>query len=185
LRAAVPRSRIGGVPKLVIEEGAEPGRAFPAADGAKIGRDATCALRLDDDNASREHAALRWVRGRFYIVDLKSTNGTFVNDQKVKQAALKDGDRVRIGDSVLRFVVDPAEETAEVDAPPSPRPPAEKRAPEPPAEKPPPGGDGAPEKPPIRITPQLAAEVALFAGVVVLTFLVASYATQVLLRVAG
>lgn len=93
------------MPRFVIEggPGAAAGAELEIDDRAKLGRGETCEIRLDDANASREHAAIRFVRGRYYILDLRSRNGTFVNGARVKQAGLKDGDRVRIGDTVLVY----------------------------------------------------------------------------------
>jgi hypothetical protein len=53
---------------------------------------------------SRKHATIAFTGGEVLIQDLGSTNGTFVNGEKVKRAALKDGDRVLIGTSILKVV---------------------------------------------------------------------------------
>ncbi len=69
-----------------------------------IGRTATSDIQLDMDNVSRNHAlvtrtALGWV-----LRDLGSTNGTFVNEARVDERALKDGDQIRIGRAMLKFL---------------------------------------------------------------------------------
>ncbi len=56
-----------------------------------------------NEEASREHAALLFVAGKFFLEDLRSENGTFVNDQRVQRVALRSGDRIGIGSQVLVF----------------------------------------------------------------------------------
>jgi pSer/pThr/pTyr-binding forkhead associated (FHA) protein len=60
-------------------------------------------LFVDDDAASRYHAAIIYRRGLFMLNDLGSTNGTSVNDHRVVETALKSGDRIRIGATEIRF----------------------------------------------------------------------------------
>jgi len=74
-----------------------------------IGRDPACEVVLNDINISRKHARIEPL-GRFYVVrDLKSTNGTWVNQNPVKMHLLKDGDVVRIGSCRLVVKVSGAE----------------------------------------------------------------------------
>src|ERR1041385_7676797 len=68
-----------------------------------IGREPSCELPLADINISRKHARIEPI-GRFYVIrDLKSTNGTWVNQNPVKMHLLKHGDVIRIGN--FRLVV--------------------------------------------------------------------------------
>lgn len=69
-----------------------------------IGRDRKAAVSIQDKRLSRRHAAIQYRDHRgFYLIDLNSTNGTFVNGEPVRQQVLlKDGDRVRLGS--LSFV---------------------------------------------------------------------------------
>jgi hypothetical protein len=70
-----------------------------------IGRDDDCAIVDPDRSVSRRHAiVLLQTDGLFLITDLGSTNGTFVNDVRVDSCVLADGDRVRLGNSVYRFL---------------------------------------------------------------------------------
>jgi len=68
-----------------------------------IGRDARCDLKLDDDLSSREHVRVRRDWNGVHIKDLKSKNGTFVNNRRIVELTLKDQDEVKIGSSVLLF----------------------------------------------------------------------------------
>lgn len=62
-----------------------------------LGRGIETDIRVEDDEVSRAHCAI-WLEGeKFLAKDLRSRNGTFVNDQRVNEAELKPGDRVRIG----------------------------------------------------------------------------------------
>ena len=81
------------------------GRQFPLQAGRNtIGRDGTrCQVVLDDSTVSNEHAAVVFERGRFVLYDLASTNGTFLNDQRIQRQMLYDGDEIRLGNSVLVF----------------------------------------------------------------------------------
>ena len=70
-----------------------------------MGRDAQAALPIQDQRLSRRHAAIQYISRRgFYIVDLGSTNGSFVNGVAVHgRLRLQDGDRVRLGGFTFDF----------------------------------------------------------------------------------
>lgn len=69
-----------------------------------IGRSSELDMVLVEDMVSRKHAKLSLAPGQIAIADLGSTNGTFVNGEKVKRAVLKEGDRILIGTSILKLV---------------------------------------------------------------------------------
>ena len=72
-----------------------------------IGRSREADIPLLDDKVSRVHCGIRLSDGEFYIKDLKSRNGTFVNGARVEDTAkLKAGDRIQIGSTV--FVLETA-----------------------------------------------------------------------------
>ena len=73
--------------------------------GLVIGRDASCGLIIGDVRASRQHAQLLFSSGTWFICDLGSANGTFVNGALVQQQALNPGDRIQIGDTEFVFQV--------------------------------------------------------------------------------
>lgn len=62
-----------------------------------LGRGLENDLILDDKRVSRYHAQLREIQGRLSVLDLESTNGTFVNGERVRERVLHDGDRVSLG----------------------------------------------------------------------------------------
>lgn len=68
-----------------------------------VGRAGNCELRLDDSSVSSEHARLVRDSAGWRVVNLLSTNGTFVNDRKVSSSALANGDRIRFGRVEFRF----------------------------------------------------------------------------------
>lgn len=70
-----------------------------------IGRGKDADIRLPDERVSRRHASLKWSGSGFALVDLQSTNGTFVNGGKAASIRLLDGDRIRIGPHDLQYVV--------------------------------------------------------------------------------
>jgi hypothetical protein len=68
-----------------------------------LGRGTDCDLRLVDPGVSRHHAEIRVEDGEVVLVDLGSTNGTFVNGQPVRRVPLTDGTRVTLGRTTLVF----------------------------------------------------------------------------------
>jgi pSer/pThr/pTyr-binding forkhead associated (FHA) protein len=68
-----------------------------------IGRSRSCDIRLPSSDASRRHAEIVSVTGGYVLRDLESTNGTFVNGERVKERQLRPGDRIRIGSHTILF----------------------------------------------------------------------------------
>jgi hypothetical protein len=99
----------GGRPRLLVS-GPEPGadgntqRTYELnAPVTMLGRGTDCDLRLVDPGVSRHHAELRVEDGEVVLVDLGSTNGTFVNGQPVRRVSLTDGTQVTLGRTTLVF----------------------------------------------------------------------------------
>jgi len=67
-----------------------------------IGRSMRCDLVLRQETVSRRHAQLFFREGRWIVVDLGSTNGTFLNERLVQRSELLPGDIVRLGAERLR-----------------------------------------------------------------------------------
>jgi diguanylate cyclase (GGDEF)-like protein len=69
-----------------------------------VGRGETSDIRVNDHSVSRRHAVVQACEGGWAITDLGSTNGIFVNDEAAATAVLDDGDYVRIGNCLFRFL---------------------------------------------------------------------------------
>jgi diguanylate cyclase (GGDEF)-like protein len=69
-----------------------------------IGRGNDCDIRINDHSVSRRHARIQPGADGYYAVDLQSTNGTFVNDVPASICKLKDGDYLRAGNCIYRFL---------------------------------------------------------------------------------
>ncbi|HEX3599174.1 MAG TPA: SpoIIE family protein phosphatase [Lacipirellulaceae bacterium] len=90
---------------LELVKGNTPGTRFELdGDRAVIGRSADCEVPLDVPAVSRRHAAIFRDRGHYFIEDLQSRNGTFLNDNRLTEPApLAEGDRLVICDQEFRF----------------------------------------------------------------------------------
>lgn len=106
-RARSPR-RPGksGTPSLrVIEPPGQRGRAYPLDDEVTLGRAAGCQVPLDDAYSSQVHARVFHRDGSWYVEDLGSTNGTYLNRRRVAgPMVMKRRDRIQIGNTVLELV---------------------------------------------------------------------------------
>jgi len=93
------------MPRLLLERPDDPaGHSLELVEGnLLIGRDAECGLPLADSLASRHHARLSRTAEGWVVEDLGSRNGTWVGDEPVSRRLLADGDRIRIGNTVLVF----------------------------------------------------------------------------------
>ena len=82
------------------------GGEFPIAAEKQIliGRSSDLDMVLVEDMVSRKHARIAMQGDQIWIEDLGSTNGTFVNGEKIKRTRLKEGDRVLIGTSILKLI---------------------------------------------------------------------------------
>lgn len=69
-----------------------------------VGRDESCELCVCEDSISRRHAEILFDGQNYFLQDLGSTNGTFVNEQRVSSSSLKSGDRVRFGNQIYKFI---------------------------------------------------------------------------------
>lgn len=94
---------------LVVIHSPDPsrlGHRFPLGEAeVRIGREPDNEVVLQDDAASRRHARIRVAGGGHRVIDLGSTNGTWVNDEQVREQALGSGDLLRLGSTVLKYLV--------------------------------------------------------------------------------
>jgi hypothetical protein len=90
---------------LVLRTGTRAGKQFGLRRGRNtVGRDPSQAdIVLEDETVSGEHARVQFEQGQFYITDLASTNGTYINNKRVQRQLLMDGDLVRFGSAELVF----------------------------------------------------------------------------------
>jgi hypothetical protein len=72
-------------------------------DAVVVGRSRKCDLRLPGTDASRRHAEISGSAQGFTLLDLGSTNGTYVNGQRVRECVLQPGDQIEIGASLITF----------------------------------------------------------------------------------
>ena len=71
-----------------------------------IGRDPTCNLPLDDNTVSAQHARLSYRQGQWWVEDLRSTNGTFLNQEAVSlPLVITNGDEVRFGQVLFNISI--------------------------------------------------------------------------------
>src|SRR5438045_210842 len=96
--------------QLKITSGQNAGQTVDVAAGEfTIGREAGCNLVLADGKASRRHASIKVLPdGRATLYDLGSSNGTFVNGQRVQSTLLSGNEQIQIGDTVMIPVVQAA-----------------------------------------------------------------------------
>jgi two-component system, NtrC family, sensor kinase len=91
--------------QLDVIAGPNKGASFrPEEASFIVGRGATNRIILLDSKVSARHSQIESRGERYILRDLSSTNGTFVNGKSVTQAALKPGDRVRMGQTILKVV---------------------------------------------------------------------------------
>ena len=109
--------------KLLIQmpDGEEVTHDLPE-DKTTVGRLAENSLVIQDTSVSSRHAEISFKNNAFFVTDLGSTNGTFLNDEQITESALNHGDELRFGSISTRFesqndsgelVVEPSESEAE------------------------------------------------------------------------
>jgi hypothetical protein len=97
---------VGGHSVLVVQGGGglRAGAAFQLDGGITIGRSPQMDIQIDDPFASGRHARIYERGGFFYVEDMGSTNGTFLNGERLgSEEPLRAEDRIRIGDTEFRY----------------------------------------------------------------------------------
>ena len=106
-RAAPARASWGsrdGTRLRVVEPAEERGRSYELGDELTLGRAGGCQVTIDDNYVSQLHARLFRREGQYYVEDLGSTNGTYLNRRKVTAPiAIRRGDRLQVGKTVLEL----------------------------------------------------------------------------------
>lgn len=93
---------------MQIMKGETPGTVLPLQTGRTVvGRHPTCHVVLDNAAVSRHHAQILESHGLYFLEDLRSRNGTFLNGEPLStRAELRDGDQIRICDVIMSFQID-------------------------------------------------------------------------------
>jgi diguanylate cyclase (GGDEF)-like protein len=90
---------------LLYPPGPDMGRRFPLTGRELVlGRDRSSTIQLDRDSVSRRHAQVTCRGDGWHLQDLESTNGSYVNDVPITEAPLRDGDFVKIGGVIFKFL---------------------------------------------------------------------------------
>ncbi|NLX57178.1 MAG: FHA domain-containing protein [Planctomycetaceae bacterium] len=92
------------MPSLFVIQGRDQGKRFELQGSCvRVGREKGNTVQLHDTEVSRFHAELREQGGRYELVDLGSSNGTYVNSQLIDHHLLNSGDRVQVGRTLMIF----------------------------------------------------------------------------------
>ncbi|MDP2339681.1 MAG: FHA domain-containing protein [Deltaproteobacteria bacterium] len=93
--------------ELEVIQGEFKGKTIKLGAGTVvIGRSSDCDLVLRAaSGVSRRHCKVQYLANQFVVIDLESRNGTIVNGQSVERKVLENGDRIEVGDEIMRFVV--------------------------------------------------------------------------------
>jgi FHA domain/von Willebrand factor type A domain len=95
-------------PLLVVKKGKNIGQAFTLNRSVpiSIGRSRVCEIKLEDTTVSGQHCRIIPENGKHFLYDLRSTNGTFVNEKKVRKVELKEGDVIKVGETHFLYKVE-------------------------------------------------------------------------------
>ena len=86
----------------------EPGPPIPIyKTRVLLGRHSGCDILVNADGVSRRHASLSGTPDGWFVEDLHSVNGTFINDIAIKRGRLRDGDFLRLGTAIFKFLALP------------------------------------------------------------------------------
>jgi two-component system cell cycle response regulator len=92
------------MPCLVVLEGSSVGEVHKIGKSLVVlGRDSKCDIVIWEEGVSRQHAKIEKQNQSFVVTDMGSTNGTFVNGEPAMQTILIEGDKIQMGEILLRF----------------------------------------------------------------------------------
>ncbi len=100
-----PSRKESGNACLVVIYGDDLGRRVPlGTEPTLVGRSSKCDVQVDQESVSRNHCRVSFNGRQYTIRDLGSTNGTYVNDELIDEVPLRDGDQVKVGRTILKFI---------------------------------------------------------------------------------
>jgi two-component system cell cycle response regulator len=79
-------------------------RQVLGSETLRIGRERGNQIVLASDSVSRRHCRIDRRKGHWHIKDLGSTNGTYVNDELVEEYQLRQGDQIKVGDTIFKYL---------------------------------------------------------------------------------
>jgi diguanylate cyclase (GGDEF)-like protein len=90
---------------LVVIYGDDLGRRVPlGSEPCIVGRSSKCDVQVDQESVSRNHCRVSFNGKTYTIRDLGSTNGTYVNDELIDEVNLRDGDQIKVGRTIMKFI---------------------------------------------------------------------------------
>lgn len=91
---------------LIYPPGPDMGRKYKLdSNVVNLGRDSSNQIVVNSDSVSRRHARLTIESGQRMITDLQSTNGTYINNMPILSHFLKNGDQLKIGETIFKYLV--------------------------------------------------------------------------------
>lgn len=98
--------------RLVVVSGAEKGREFELGNSQTIGRLSSNNIALKDTRLSRQHTRISLQGDSWWVEDLESKNGTFLNGVRIDRSRLEDNEEIRIGETYFVFLADASPESS-------------------------------------------------------------------------
>ncbi len=103
--SAAPSKRDNRDACLVVIYGDDLGRRVPLGNEPTVlGRSSKCDVQVDQESVSRNHCRVSLSGTHYTIRDLGSTNGTYVNDDLIDEVNLRDGDQIKVGRTIVKFI---------------------------------------------------------------------------------
>jgi len=92
------------LPRLIVTKGVDEGKQFEVSgEHVGIGRDSSNRIKLHDTEVSRRHAEIVRTAEGYRLIDRGSANGTYVNNQSIRDVLLQTGDQIQIGQTILVY----------------------------------------------------------------------------------